>query len=74
LHGVPSDYESTDLTCSKSVPKLDRWQVKSNIAEGSLATGYAGVDNSLFYKESTRMLFGDAKKMLDGILHHLPAG
>ena len=38
-----------------------------------LATGYAGVDNPLFYKENNRMLFGDAKKMLDEVLAALKA-
>lgn len=54
------------------MPVLEVWKAKTVIVmKRSLASGYAGVQNPLFYKENTRMLFGDARKVADGILSHL---
>ena len=54
------------------MPVLQAWKARISIVmKRSMASGYAGVDNPLFYKENNRMLFGDAKKMLDEVLSAL---
>ena len=54
------------------MPVLECWKGKTTVVlKRSMATGYAGVANPLFYKENTRMLFGDARQSLDAVLKHL---
>ncbi len=54
------------------MPVLEVWKSTFAIVlKRSMASGYAGVDNPLFYKENCRMLFGDAKKNVDAILASL---
>jgi NAD(P) transhydrogenase subunit beta len=56
------------------MPVLEVWKSKMVVVmKRSMASGYAGVENPLFFKDNTKMLFGDAKKNVDAILTDLRA-
>lgn len=67
----PSAQEVPDSPIA-GMPVLEVWKGETTIVlKRSMATGYAGVQNPLFFKENTRMLFGDAKDTLDAVLRAL---
>lgn len=54
------------------MPVLEVWKARTVVvSKRGMAAGYAGVDNPLFYKENTRMWFGDAKASVDSLLRQL---
>ncbi|ODT43056.1 MAG: NAD(P) transhydrogenase subunit beta [Microbacterium sp. SCN 70-200] len=51
------------------MPVLHVWEARSVVVfKRSMASGYAGVQNPLFFRDNTQMLFGDAKQRVDDIL------
>jgi len=67
----PSALEEPDGPIG-GMPVLECWNGKISIVlKRSMATGYAGVQNPLFFKENTRMLFGDAKDTLEAVFKAL---
>ena len=67
----PSAQEEPDSPIA-GMPVLEVWKGRTTIVlKRSMATGYAGVQNPLFFKENTRMLFGDARESLDEVLKEI---
>ena len=51
------------------MPVLEVWKSRDVIiSKRGKGTGYSGIENPLFYKENSRMLYGDAKKSVDELL------
>ncbi|MGB0665125.1 MAG: NAD(P)(+) transhydrogenase (Re/Si-specific) subunit beta [Pontibacterium sp.] len=69
----PSANESPDSPIA-GMPVLEPWRGKQTVVlKRGMSRGYADVENPLFFKENTRMLFGDAKQSVDLILQRLSA-
>jgi len=67
----PLAQEDTDSPIA-GMPVLEVWKGHMTVVlKRGMAAGYAGVDNPLFVKENTRMLFGDAKESLDALAQAL---
>ena len=64
----PSAIEQPDSPIA-GMPVIEVWNAKHVIVlKRSMASGYAGIENPLFFKENTRMLFGDAKDSIEQVV------
>ena len=56
------------------MPVLEVWKSKMTVVvKRSMGSGYAGIENPLFFQDKTRMLFGDAKKVLQNLVTEVKA-
>ncbi len=54
------------------MPVLEVWKSRVVfVCKRGQGTGYSGIENPLFYKENTRMLYGDARESIDSLLSHI---
>ena len=57
------------------MPVLEVWRAGTVVAiKRSLNPGFAGIDNPLYYKDNTMMLFGDARKMVEAVVSQVKGG
>ncbi len=67
----PSAIESPDSPIA-GMPVIEVWNAKTVIIlKRSMASGYAGIENPLFYKTNSRMLFGDARDSIETLVREL---
>ena len=67
----PSALDSADSPIA-GMPVIRAWQAKQVVVlKRSMASGYAGVENPLFFKPNTRMLFGDAKSSVEALVSRI---
>jgi len=67
----PSALEDSNSPIA-GMPVIEAWNAKSVVAlKRSMAAGYSGVENPLYFKDNSNMLFGDAKDTLSGVFSNL---
>ena len=65
----PAAHRKTQTRPIAGMPVLECWKAKQVfVSKRGQGTGYSGIENPLFYKENTRMFYGDAKASLDTLL------